>query len=92
MYGMVAWGSAYNNNIDLINSVLQKIQKIIYKKYKHLPEFEEEYKKLLSVKNLYYITVIKSKIQYLIEKYKLKQNRTRKITPISKKKENGTKK
>ena len=40
---------------------------------------------MLSVKNLYYIIVIKSKIQYLIEKYQLKQNRIRKITPIGKK-------
>ena len=46
---------------------------------------------MLSVKNVYYITVIKSKIQYLIEKYKLKQNRTRKITPIGKKRKMGQK-
>ena len=42
---MAWWHGAVHNNIDLLNSVLQKIQKIIYKKYKHLPEFEEEYKK-----------------------------------------------
>ena len=92
LYGIHAWGSAYNNSLKLLEHVQNKILKIIYNKYKNLTLFNERFAKILSVKSIYFLTIIKYKINYLLTEYKLKENsRTKTIKPTKSKHNIGQK-